>query len=370
MAIFLRGDVWWLEYRTRRERIVKATGFHRADKAKAQAVLDAIRFARKTHAAESVVRGMVEAAVGRENPHGCDLPLSAVPDVFADWMRGKGRTLAENTRGGYACEFRCFGRWAEESGLSSVGDVGVAEARAYAKSVANSGRSNKTVRNRLQMLSHAWSAIGQIRHGIANPWPAAIPDRDGSAVRREAFSPAQEAAVLAAAREVGHDWYRASVIARWTGLRYGDVAALEWPSVDMDGRVVRATPSKTRRHGVSVAIPMSGPLFRELAATPEKSRTGFVLPEHAMNLRLGVSPPFSAVLAAAGIKGPYTFHSWRHTFRTRLAAAGVPDEIARRLGGWTNLSMAAHYDHAERLDEAREAIERMQGEKEPPEDAG
>ena len=38
----------------------------------------------------------------------------------------------------------------------------------------------------------------------------------------------------------------------------------------------------------------------------------------------------------------------------------TPDrEVARRLGGWTNLAMAAHYDHAERLGELRDAIGRM-----------
>ena len=73
------------------------------------------------------------------------------------------------------------------------------------------------------------------------------------------------------------------------------------------------------------------------------------------------SPPFSAVLAKAGLSSPsFTFHSWRHTFRTRLADAGVSDDAARRLGGWTNLGMAAHYDHSKHLPELRAAISAMQ----------
>ena len=63
------------------------------------------------------------------------------------------------------------------------------------------------------------------------------------------------------------------------------------------------------------------------------------------------------MLRAAGVSGHHTFHSWRHTFRTRLSEAGVSDEIAMRLGGWTQRSTAARYDHAERLDDLRHAVE-------------
>ena len=37
MAIFLRGNVWWMEWRAKGERVVRSTGFRVADRAKAQA---------------------------------------------------------------------------------------------------------------------------------------------------------------------------------------------------------------------------------------------------------------------------------------------------------------------------------------------
>ena len=52
------------------------------------------------------------------------------------------------------------------------------------------------------------------------------------------------------------------------------------------------------------------------------------------------------------------FHSWRHTFRTRLSEAGVSDDLAKRLGGWTDDATAARYDHAERVEELRTAVEK------------
>ena len=68
---------------------------------------------------------------------------------------------------------------------------------------------------------------------------------------------------------------------------------------------------------------------------------------------------FSKILKAAKVADDqYTFHSWRHTFRTRLSEAGVSDDLAKRLGGWTEDATAARYDHAERVEELRAAVEK------------
>ena len=68
---------------------------------------------------------------------------------------------------------------------------------------------------------------------------------------------------------------------------------------------------------------------------------------------------FAKILKAAKIEDDgYTFHMWRHTFRTRLSEAGVSDDLAKRLGGWTEDATAARYDHAERVEDLRAAVEK------------
>lgn len=70
-----------------------------------------------------------------------------------------------------------------------------------------------------------------------------------------------------------------------------------------------------------------------------------------------VSPSFADVLAKAGVTdGYYDFHSFRHTFRSRLGDAQVSDATANRFGGWTSPRMGAHYDHARHIDEMRAAL--------------
>lgn len=189
---------------------------------------------------------------------------------------------------------------------------------------------------------------------IHNPWKAACPDNDGSSVRHEAFSSEQIQAVLAEAKKVGYDWYRASLIALYTGLRFGDVATLQWSQVDLAARVIKVTPSKTKRSsGVEVWIPIADTLYDELKEGGE----GFVLPILGVQYPNPPDIPFSTVLKAVGLTGrEWGFHSWRHTANTRMAEAGIPSNIREMICGWTGSKMAKHYDHARHLDELTQAV--------------
>jgi len=179
--------------------------------------------------------------------------------------------------------------------------------------------------------------------------------------RGRPFSREQETAILKAAQ--GGPWWLACIIARWTGLRYGDIARLEWADVNTEAGVIRIRPNKTARHGITVTLPMAADFalaMRQARAAAEGSE--FVLPSHAAvypNTQYKGGPgPFSVILKKAKVSpADYTFHSWRHTFRTRLSEAGVSDDIAKRLGGWTSDTTAARYDHAARIEEMRAAIE-------------
>ena len=46
------------------------------------------------------------------------------------------------------------------------------------------------------------------------------------------------------------------------------------------------------------------------------------------------------------------------TNKNQMSEAGVSDDLAKRLGGWTEDSTAARYDHAERVEELRAAVEK------------
>jgi len=352
MGVFLRGKVWWMEYRTGSVRVVRSTG--QRDKAKAQSVYAALRVAMGAKPPRSAMESVLDAIY---SSGATKRPLSSVWKIYQEWCVCKGRKASKSIDVGRRNLLSRFIEWAAPQKVVDVDDVTVAVTRNYIASLRASGLSNKTLRNYAQYLSAIWRGMAQMVGDLPNPWLAACPDKDGSSLRREAFSREQEAAVLDAARKIGHDWYLASMVARWTGLRYGDVARLDWAQIDLASRCISVTPSKTAKHGVRVVLPVSDALLDALRSVPEDRREGFLLPEHAMHYPMPMDVPFSDALRSAGLDTKrFTFHSWRHTFRTRLSDAGVADDLARRLGGWTNLGMAAHYDHAERLGDLLGAV--------------
>lgn len=223
-------------------------------------------------------------------------------------------------------------------------------AQAFAQSLSD--LSSKSVANLVGELSACWSILSRAYDDLANPWPMARPAVVES-VRGMAFREADIPKLLAAADKLGYDWGLASRIALATGMRYGDICRLNAEDV-VDG-IVRIMPNKTKLHGIYVQVPLPGEVVKML---PRSGPVVPILSAAYRTMRQFKPCPYSMVLREAGLDGRgYTFHSWRHTFRTRLSAAGVADEVAKRLGGWTEDATATRYDHDGRIKELKAAVE-------------
>jgi len=352
-----KSRYWWIKFWTNdRQCIRKSTKTD--DKSKARLIEQTLKLAHGKEMPSTAIHLLIDT-IYNENPTG--IPLASAWQEFEAWQRATG-VVAEVTHRKRRDAMRRFVSWTEEHwpAAKTVNAVNRQTAAAFAAWLADSGTKGKTRKNIISDLSRVWEGMRHIREGIENPWPFFRPETEDSE-RGQPFSRMQEDAILKAAMD--GPWWLACLIARWTGLRYGDIARLEWADVDNDAGVIRIRPRKTKRHGIAVALPMVPALAIAMraarAASPDATS---VLPTHAATYprpeRAGGPGPFARVLQAAGVSPKdYTFHSWRHTFRTRLSEAGVSDDIAKRLGGWTSDTTAARYDHAARIEEMRAAIE-------------
>ena len=61
------------------------------------------------------------------------------------------------------------------------------------------------------------------------------------------------------------------------------------------------------------------------------------------------------LIAVAALVFSFFFRRWRKL--TRLAEAGVSSDLAKRLGGWTQDATVQRYDHADKTEEIRRALE-------------
>ena len=308
-------------------------------------------------------------------------------------QRQRGKDPTRKTIVALRCSVERFVKYArEERGLKFVKQVSSAVAMDYAEelkkgTVKKSGErrplKDKSRKNIIEGLSSVWRVLGGIDPEIHDPWRNCVPIvRD--AERRQAFTREQEVAILdAAGRGKLPEWRTICLVARHTGLRKGDIFKLKWDQVDLERGVIRLTPNKTRNFQIAVAVPMVGELWEEMrnkaSGTPADAGAGktqggdrrlapsaqdkgaFVFARFAKTYPN--DPPeecFADVLARVGVTGAgLTFHSWRHTFRTRLKEAGVPDELAKQLGGWTQDATLARYNHADETEKLRKMMEEM-----------
>lgn len=142
-----------------------------------------------------------------------------------------------------------------------------------------------------------------------------------------------------------------------SGLRYGEVAALEWPAVDLRARVltVRAATSKgaKTRH-----VPLNAEALEVLTRwRAQGTGAGLVFPGPNGSRIASVKTAWAGVLKRARVRG-FRWHDLRHTFARKLVQRGVDLAVVRDLLGHGDFALTLRYAHLEPKQKA-EAVARL-----------
>ena len=229
----------------------------------------------------------------------------------------------------------------------------------------------KSIRNIVATLSALFTFARAPRRGWATSNPCdglelpAVPDNDE--IR---FLTLEEVDALVASARPGmfkaidRAMFRTAAM---TGLRKGELVALRWRDVDWTASRIRVrqnyvrgefgTPKSKRS---TRSVPMADEVAGELERLFQQSRwqgdddlvfahpaTGGPLPKPNVTRRI------RAALKAAGLDTGHCFHDLRHTFGTRMAAAGVPMRTLQEWMGHRDLATTQIY--ADYAPSAREA---------------
>ena len=155
------------------------------------------------------------------------------------------------------------------------------------------------------------------------------------------------------------------LMAVFTGCRLADACLMRWDNIDLDGNSICYTPRKTARSsGKEVRIPLH-PMLRSALVNADgwRDRGGFVCPNVAERYRRngsGVGKTIQKLIHyATGLKmtaesgdgrsrgaSQYGMHSFRHTFVSFCANAGVPMAVVADIVGHGSPAMTEHYFHA------------------------
>lgn len=148
----------------------------------------------------------------------------------------------------------------------------------------------------------------------------------------------------------GSDWYKMILLAARTGMRFGEIVALEWSDVDfrhnqiavqrsVSHKTVTAPKNNRRRD-----IPMAEDLRKELNTTRDKSGMvckavddGFIT--HSMARKA-----LEKYCRKAGIR-KIGWHMLRHTFASHLVSNGVSLQVVQQFLGHSDMKVTLRYAH-------------------------
>jgi integrase len=157
-------------------------------------------------------------------------------------------------------------------------------------------------------------------------------------------------------------WKPAIIIAWNTGMRFSDVALLQWSQVDFEKEVITKILKKTRRFRREVQIPIEAELYRCLLTLHNtrdpNSNSPNVIPDLAgwyVKGRADLVHEFKDICIGAGFP-QHSFHCFRHGFVTKLINCGVDSFTISDLAG-ISLSVLQHYTHVS-VDTKRAALEK------------
>ncbi len=219
--------------------------------------------------------------------------------------------------------------------------------------------ATKTVLNHLNFL-HGVFAFAVKRSWVpANPVATVDRPRQRGANPDILFLELEE--VQALLRAVPDDVYGPTeralyLTAAMTGLRQGELVALRWKDIDWPAGRVRVRQNrvpgqygspKSRRgsRAVPLADRVAGELERHFQRSPLQHDDDLVFAHPLTGGPLDPSKVltrFKAALKAAGVR-PVRFHDLRHTFGTRMAAAGVPLRTLQEWMGHRDYKTTAIY---------------------------
>jgi len=267
-----------------------------------------------------------------------------VRDWLAHWLDMKEQVRSGKTMDRYRQVIRDFIASLGSRANLALPHVTPKDVLGYRNSITSASKTARTANLSVKVVSAAFNAA--VRQHLIESNPAtALESLPVKTEERATFTPAQLSKLILAAEG---DWPRAILLAFYTGARLGDVANMQWDAIDWQKKLIRFTPSKTKK---TVTVPLHPQLELELLKKPGIGKAPLFpsLAGKGTGGKSGLSGRFAAIMEKAGIEGKITqhakggralsnlsFHSLRHSFNSGMANAGISQEIRQLLTGHTS----------------------------------
>lgn len=270
--------------------------------------------------------------------------------------------------------FSRFAKWCEEQKLSSIDEVNASVAIRYCGILKSKNMAPATFNENRKLLSRVFACIDAFKrlpHGNVFDKHIVKPQHKPpvSEATHQPLEPHMMTAVLNAAAEVGQDWLDFFIVGAQTGMRLKDAALFRWNFIK--NGFIEFQPEKTIKHGSTARLPVSPTLAAVLKRRKENQNppSPYVNPIMAQFYLTSDWPSkkskeiFETALGKETTQLSkegrqrqrngciYSFHSFRVTLMSLLAAKQTPIRDAMTIFGWESMEMVKLY--TKMLEQAR-----------------
>jgi integrase len=362
--IFKRGKIFYLQYDVNGKRFVQSlkTKIEKEAQDKAKEILE------PALAADTKEKVMFNVASARKLLTRKSIKLSKAWELFLETSTRPDSGPA--TLNGYRRFFLRFTQWLAKNYpiIQDIGKITEEIAIEYADSIWAQGVSGTTFNNHMQAIKLIFKHL-QKKTGLdENPFHS-IGRKVENKISRKEFSEAQVLKILNSFKDpklILKDKEEMEVLfhlGAWTGLRLIDCVLMKWENVNLERNIIFCEPHKTKRVKRTVNVPIHPLLREQLNKALEWNNAEYVMPKLAQRY-LSPSSPISAEAATVfkfigleiskeaqkGLRrikktNVYGFHSFRHSFVSFCAKAGVPMPVVQSIVGHGSPAVTRHYVH-------------------------
>ncbi len=372
------------------------------DKAEA-AAKEVIEDYRKIKHADTSEKHLTQVNEYRKVTSHINIPLAQAWDKY---VASQSRPASgPRTLESYEKTLNQFSRWVKTNypTIANVGKIDVRIADAYMSELLVAGISERTYNAYLQALKLVFRILLGVENSAKNPFLYMTKQKEDQQSRKD-FTEKQVEDIFATLQD-GNPYpmlYKPEMrvminMCCWTGCRGQDACLMQWNSVSFDNNTISYRPEKTKRRKSSTIITL--PLHPQLRAALEDAKSwrtdekesAFILPNVSERYKknpTGIYKDISKTLTHIGIETTvepeeetrrklhkvvdrdgneqlvktrvcqYSMHSFRHTFVSFCANAGVPLAVVQSIVGHGSPAMTRHYTHISQ-EAAQKAIDAL-----------
>jgi integrase len=234
------------------------------------------------------------------------------------------------------------------------------ELHRYRETRLREGKKESSIRQHMRIFSAAWRRTDTKIYDVRD---LSLPTFSVQKQKTEYLSETDEERLLThLVNRVAHaagtgDWqheiHDVVVLLLDTGARYNEIAKLEWKAVDLVRKTIELWRGKTKSASYVYTTDRVHRILQRRAKNKRHEQWVFTNWDRTGH-RTDNTTYLNLAMRAAGI--PYSVHTLRHTFATKMLKAGMTLNDVRVLLGHSSIQTTLRYGHLEASDASPKAV--------------